>query len=120
MKTKHASLTLEVLVKQRFGFRVFRIPELLTWMKNLQKDLHNPPTISYSPEEGQMDMCVTTGSQEGLCKVTAALPAAHQADEETWKYLLSFKMRKSSLNNCCMKFNCFKRSFLALISHVLT
>uniref|UniRef100_A0A8C7XP74 Kynurenine/alpha-aminoadipate aminotransferase, mitochondrial n=1 Tax=Oryzias sinensis TaxID=183150 RepID=A0A8C7XP74_9TELE len=45
------------------------IPELLTWMKNLQKDLHNPPTISYSPEEGQMDMCVTTGSQEGLCKV---------------------------------------------------
>ncbi|KAK2899912.1 kynurenine/alpha-aminoadipate aminotransferase, mitochondrial [Channa argus] len=45
------------------------IPELLTWMKNLQKKLHNPPTASYSPEKGQMDMCVTTGSQEGLCKV---------------------------------------------------
>nr|XP_061810834.1 kynurenine/alpha-aminoadipate aminotransferase, mitochondrial-like [Nerophis lumbriciformis] len=45
------------------------IPELLTWMKNLQKDLHNPPTAAYSPEKGQMDMCVTTGSQEGLCKV---------------------------------------------------
>ncbi|XP_047242053.1 kynurenine/alpha-aminoadipate aminotransferase, mitochondrial [Girardinichthys multiradiatus] len=45
------------------------IPELLTWMKNLQKDLHNPPTISYSHEKGQMDLCVTTGSQEGLCKV---------------------------------------------------
>ncbi|XP_028997727.1 kynurenine/alpha-aminoadipate aminotransferase, mitochondrial isoform X2 [Betta splendens] len=45
------------------------IPELLTWMKNLQKQLHNPPTASYSPENGQMDVCVTTGSQEGLCKV---------------------------------------------------
>lgn len=39
-------------------------------MKNLQKNLHNPPTASYAPEKGQMDMCVTTGSQEGLCKVT--------------------------------------------------
>lgn len=46
-----------------------RIPELLTWMKNLQKKLHNPPTATYSPENGQMDVCVTTGSQEGLCKV---------------------------------------------------
>uniref|UniRef100_A0A671W1X4 Kynurenine/alpha-aminoadipate aminotransferase, mitochondrial n=1 Tax=Sparus aurata TaxID=8175 RepID=A0A671W1X4_SPAAU len=45
------------------------IPELLTWMKNLQKNLHNPPTASYAPEKGQMEMCVTTGSQEGLCKV---------------------------------------------------
>ncbi|XP_040887059.1 kynurenine/alpha-aminoadipate aminotransferase, mitochondrial [Toxotes jaculatrix] len=45
------------------------LPEVLTWMKNLQKNLHNPPTASYTPENGQMDMCVTTGSQEGLCKV---------------------------------------------------
>ncbi|XP_017293715.1 kynurenine/alpha-aminoadipate aminotransferase, mitochondrial [Kryptolebias marmoratus] len=45
------------------------IPELLAWMKKLQKDLHNPPTATYTPENGQMDMCVTTGSQEGLCKV---------------------------------------------------
>nr|XP_020475375.1 kynurenine/alpha-aminoadipate aminotransferase, mitochondrial isoform X1 [Monopterus albus] len=45
------------------------IPELLTWMKNLQKTLHNPPTAGYSPENGQMDMCVTTGSQEGICKL---------------------------------------------------
>ncbi|KAI3376285.1 hypothetical protein L3Q82_016791, partial [Scortum barcoo] len=45
------------------------IPELLTWMMNLQKNLHNPPTAGYAPENGQMDMCVTTGSQEGLCKV---------------------------------------------------
>lgn len=52
-----------------------RIPELLTWMKNLQKNLHNPPTASYTPENGQMDMCVTTGSQEGLCKVLNRRPA---------------------------------------------
>nr|XP_057922621.1 kynurenine/alpha-aminoadipate aminotransferase, mitochondrial [Doryrhamphus excisus]XP_057922622.1 kynurenine/alpha-aminoadipate aminotransferase, mitochondrial [Doryrhamphus excisus] len=45
------------------------IPELLTWLKNLQKSLHNPPTVTCSPENGQMDVCVTTGSQEGLCKV---------------------------------------------------
>ncbi|CAL8383854.1 unnamed protein product [Arctogadus glacialis] len=45
------------------------IPELVAWMKKLQRDLHNPPSASYSPERGQMDLCVTTGSQEGLCKV---------------------------------------------------
>ncbi|XP_056298805.1 kynurenine/alpha-aminoadipate aminotransferase, mitochondrial [Pseudoliparis swirei] len=37
------------------------IPELLAWMKSLQEDLHKPPSPT--------DMCVTTGSQEGLCKV---------------------------------------------------
>ncbi|XP_076018599.1 kynurenine/alpha-aminoadipate aminotransferase, mitochondrial isoform X1 [Genypterus blacodes] len=45
------------------------LPELLTWMKKLQKSLHDPPTASYSSDKGQMEMCVTTGSQEGLCKV---------------------------------------------------
>ncbi|KAK3567338.1 hypothetical protein QTP86_019605, partial [Hemibagrus guttatus] len=45
------------------------IPELISWLKKLQKKLHNPPTASYSPEKGQMELCVTTGSQEGLCKV---------------------------------------------------
>ena len=60
-----------------FLFR--RIPELLTWMKNLQKNLHNPPTASYSVENGQMDMCVTTGSQEGLCKVNTAVVQGHWA-----------------------------------------
>ncbi|XP_016091600.1 kynurenine/alpha-aminoadipate aminotransferase, mitochondrial [Sinocyclocheilus grahami] len=47
----------------------YGIPELLSWMKDLQKSLHNPPTAGYSPERGQMEMCVTTGSQEGLCKI---------------------------------------------------
>ncbi|RXN19021.1 kynurenine alpha-aminoadipate mitochondrial [Labeo rohita] len=45
------------------------IPELISWMKDFQKNLHNPPTAGYSPERGQMEMCVTTGSQEGLCKL---------------------------------------------------
>lgn len=45
------------------------IPELLSWLKDLQKSLHSPPTANYSPEQGQMEICVTTGSQEGLSKV---------------------------------------------------
>uniref|UniRef100_UPI00398E7823 kynurenine/alpha-aminoadipate aminotransferase, mitochondrial isoform X2 n=1 Tax=Pristiophorus japonicus TaxID=55135 RepID=UPI00398E7823 len=45
------------------------IPELISWMKDLQKSLHNPPTINCSPEQGQMELCVTNGSQEGLSKV---------------------------------------------------
>ncbi|XP_060795996.1 kynurenine/alpha-aminoadipate aminotransferase, mitochondrial isoform X2 [Neoarius graeffei] len=45
------------------------IPELVSWMKELQKSLHNPPTAACSPERGQMELCVTTGSQDGLCKV---------------------------------------------------
>lgn len=45
-------------------------------MRNLQKNLHNPPTASHTPENGQMDICVTTGSQEGLCKVSAKTPVA--------------------------------------------
>lgn len=45
------------------------IPELLSWLKQLQVKLHNPPTIHYPSSQGQMDICVTTGSQEGLGKV---------------------------------------------------
>ncbi|XP_032917228.1 kynurenine/alpha-aminoadipate aminotransferase, mitochondrial isoform X2 [Catharus ustulatus] len=45
------------------------IPELLSWLKDFQRTLHDPPTANYSPEQGQMEVCVTTGSQEGLCKV---------------------------------------------------
>ncbi|XP_026168906.1 kynurenine/alpha-aminoadipate aminotransferase, mitochondrial [Mastacembelus armatus] len=64
----------ETVMKRALQYSASRgIPELLTWMKNLQKNLHNPPTASYSPENGQMDMCVTTGSQEGLCMVIQML-----------------------------------------------
>ncbi|CAH1267494.1 AADAT [Branchiostoma lanceolatum] len=44
------------------------IPELVQWLKNLQVQLHNPPTCQLAPEQGQMDLCVTTGSQEALSK----------------------------------------------------
>ncbi|KAM6221462.1 kynurenine/alpha-aminoadipate aminotransferase, mitochondrial [Rhynchocyon petersi] len=45
------------------------IPELLTWLRQLQRRLHNPPTVHYPPSQGQMDLCVTCGSQDGLSKV---------------------------------------------------
>ncbi|XP_039607184.1 kynurenine/alpha-aminoadipate aminotransferase, mitochondrial [Polypterus senegalus] len=41
------------------------IPELLSWVKNLQKSLHKPPNAN----NGEMEMCITTGSQEGMSKV---------------------------------------------------
>ncbi|XP_069100408.1 kynurenine/alpha-aminoadipate aminotransferase, mitochondrial [Pleurodeles waltl] len=44
-------------------------PALLSWLTDLQKSCHNPPTLNYSPENGKMDVCVTAGSQEGLSKV---------------------------------------------------
>ncbi|XP_040821923.1 kynurenine/alpha-aminoadipate aminotransferase, mitochondrial isoform X2 [Ochotona curzoniae] len=44
------------------------IPELLSWLKQLQVKLHNPPTLNYPPDRGQMDICVTSGCQDGLCK----------------------------------------------------
>lgn len=60
----------ETLMKRALQYSASSgIPELLTWMKSLQRSLHDPPTANYSAEKGQMDMCVTTGSQEGLCKV---------------------------------------------------
>lgn len=45
------------------------LPKLVSWLKQLQIKLHNPPTIHYPPSQGQMDLCVTSGSQEGLCKI---------------------------------------------------
>ncbi|GCB64278.1 hypothetical protein scyTo_0013312, partial [Scyliorhinus torazame] len=45
------------------------VPELISWMKDLQKRIHNPPTVDYSPEQGQMSLCVTNGSQDGLNKL---------------------------------------------------
>ncbi|KAK2498230.1 hypothetical protein MC885_016261 [Smutsia gigantea] len=45
------------------------IPELLSWLKQLQVKLHNPPSVHYPASQGQMDLCVTSGSQDGLCKV---------------------------------------------------
>ncbi|XP_060134685.1 kynurenine/alpha-aminoadipate aminotransferase, mitochondrial-like isoform X1 [Zootoca vivipara] len=44
------------------------IHDLLSWFRDLQMKLHNPPTATYAPEKGQMKICVTSGSQDGLTK----------------------------------------------------
>ncbi|ELU04387.1 hypothetical protein CAPTEDRAFT_156025 [Capitella teleta] len=42
--------------------------DLLKFLKEMQKTLHNPPTFDRPPDEGGLDVCVTTGSQDGICK----------------------------------------------------
>ncbi|KAL1773193.1 kynurenine/alpha-aminoadipate aminotransferase, mitochondrial, partial [Sigmodon hispidus] len=44
------------------------IPELLSCLKQLQIKLHNPPTVHYPPNQGQIDLCITSCCQDGLCK----------------------------------------------------
>ncbi|XP_077984374.1 kynurenine/alpha-aminoadipate aminotransferase, mitochondrial-like [Glandiceps talaboti] len=44
------------------------LPDLLEWLKKIQIEEHNPPTLNCREENGQMDLIVTTGSQDGLCK----------------------------------------------------
>ncbi|XP_018415539.1 PREDICTED: kynurenine/alpha-aminoadipate aminotransferase, mitochondrial isoform X2 [Nanorana parkeri] len=68
------------------------IPELISWLKDLQNQLHNPPTLTYSPEKGQMELCVTTGSQEGLSKIFEMLVNAGDnvlLDEPTYSGTLA-------------------------------
>ncbi|XP_062991408.1 kynurenine/alpha-aminoadipate aminotransferase, mitochondrial-like [Elgaria multicarinata webbii] len=45
------------------------VPELLSWLRDLQLKLHNPPTALCAPKKSQMKICVTSGSQDGLSKV---------------------------------------------------
>nr|XP_005309775.1 kynurenine/alpha-aminoadipate aminotransferase, mitochondrial isoform X2 [Chrysemys picta bellii] len=60
----------EALMKRALQYSSTKgIPEFLSWLKDLQMSLHNPPTAKYSPDQGQMEICVTTGSQDGLSKV---------------------------------------------------
>uniref|UniRef100_H0WY88 Kynurenine/alpha-aminoadipate aminotransferase, mitochondrial n=1 Tax=Otolemur garnettii TaxID=30611 RepID=H0WY88_OTOGA len=76
---KTAIITMEDGTTIQFGEEIMKralqysqtagIPELLSWLKQLQVKLHNPPTVHYPPSQGQMDICVTIGSQDGLCKV---------------------------------------------------
>ncbi|XP_006864609.1 PREDICTED: kynurenine/alpha-aminoadipate aminotransferase, mitochondrial [Chrysochloris asiatica] len=76
---KTASITIENGNAIHFGEETMKralqysqsagIPELLTWLRQLQENLHNPPTIRYPPNQGQMELCVTSGSQDGLSKV---------------------------------------------------
>nr|XP_008248013.1 kynurenine/alpha-aminoadipate aminotransferase, mitochondrial isoform X1 [Oryctolagus cuniculus] len=76
---KSAVITVENGMTIQFGEEMMKralqyspsagIPELLSWLKQFQVKLHSPPTIHYPPDQGQMDICVTSGSQDGLCKV---------------------------------------------------
>ncbi|XP_074807250.1 kynurenine/alpha-aminoadipate aminotransferase, mitochondrial-like isoform X2 [Natator depressus] len=60
----------EALMKRALQYSTTEgIPELLSWLKDLQMSLHNPPTAKYSPHQGQMEICITPGSQDGLSKV---------------------------------------------------
>nr|XP_056711041.1 kynurenine/alpha-aminoadipate aminotransferase, mitochondrial-like [Euleptes europaea] len=45
------------------------IQELVSWLEDLQMKIHDPPTAKYAPENGQMKICVTVGSQDGLHKI---------------------------------------------------
>uniref|UniRef100_UPI00358EF8C8 kynurenine/alpha-aminoadipate aminotransferase, mitochondrial n=1 Tax=Myxine glutinosa TaxID=7769 RepID=UPI00358EF8C8 len=49
------------------------LPELINWLKVMQKTLHNPPTWTNKPEQGGTELCITTGSQEALSKVCEML-----------------------------------------------
>uniref|UniRef100_A0A8C9UJS0 Kynurenine/alpha-aminoadipate aminotransferase, mitochondrial n=1 Tax=Spermophilus dauricus TaxID=99837 RepID=A0A8C9UJS0_SPEDA len=76
---KSAVITVENGNSIKFGEEVMKealqyspssgLPKLVSWLKQLQIKLHNPPTIHYPPSQGQMDLCVTSGSQDGLCKI---------------------------------------------------
>lgn len=48
------------------------IPELLAWLKMLQKDMHSPPLFDASGAE-QTKIIVTNGSQDGLSKLFDAV-----------------------------------------------
>nr|XP_044986542.1 kynurenine/alpha-aminoadipate aminotransferase, mitochondrial isoform X2 [Jaculus jaculus] len=47
----------------------YGIPELISWLRELQIKFHNPPTAYHPTSEGQLDICITSGSQDGLNKV---------------------------------------------------
>lgn len=44
------------------------VSDLIKFLRNMQKTLHNPPNFDWKPEAGGIDICVTPGSQDGLLK----------------------------------------------------
>jgi kynurenine/2-aminoadipate aminotransferase len=45
------------------------LTSLVDWTKVLQSKIHNPPTYNNDNHEGKMELLITNGSQDGLCKV---------------------------------------------------
>ncbi|PVD23050.1 hypothetical protein C0Q70_16312 [Pomacea canaliculata] len=48
------------------------IADLLEWIKMLQKAIHNPPTMGITDPQRQLDVLVTSGSQDAICKTMEA------------------------------------------------
>ena len=42
---------------------------LIDWLKELQKMIHSPPLWENNSHGTELDLVVTSGSQDGLCKV---------------------------------------------------
>ena len=47
----------------------YRQPDLVKWLMNMQEKLHTPPTLGRSPGDGGLELCVTIGSHDAICKV---------------------------------------------------
>ncbi|XP_070553938.1 kynurenine/alpha-aminoadipate aminotransferase, mitochondrial-like isoform X2 [Ptychodera flava] len=64
------SLTVDkTLMKKALQYSATQgLPDLIEWLKKLQVAEHNPPTYNCHGEDKEMDLLVTTGSQDGLCK----------------------------------------------------
>lgn len=43
-------------------------PPLVAWLKDMMSTLHNPPTVNRRSFEGGMELCITPGCQDAICK----------------------------------------------------
>ncbi|XP_041358468.1 kynurenine/alpha-aminoadipate aminotransferase, mitochondrial-like [Gigantopelta aegis] len=51
-------------------------PELINWVKDLQERVHKPPTLGITDENKKLDIIITNGSQDGICKTLEACVSA--------------------------------------------
>ena len=67
--------------KRNFAYHLIQyfvyasLPDFIDWVKHLQKDVHNPPTLGITDPHRQLDFLITPGSQDGLCKVSLSCDA---------------------------------------------
>ncbi|KAL8607183.1 hypothetical protein ACOMHN_009577 [Nucella lapillus] len=48
------------------------LPELVQWVRKLQRELHRPPTMDSDDPGSQLDFLITAGSQDAICKTFEA------------------------------------------------